>query len=83
MTTSTTALSIASAVVHPGPNGTEQITITVTGALAPAVAPAGNAASRTRPSVDRSSSYVPTGYVGTPMKLTTDDAGNTLVALST
>ena len=80
MTTTATNLSIVSAVVHPAGNGTEQITLVVRGALASTVTPAGRG-STMQPKSDVTSQYVPTGYVGNVVVLTTDDVADTFVSL--
>ena len=80
MTTTATNLSIISATVHPAGNGTEQITLVLRGALDTTVTPAGRGTTM-QPKSDVTSQYVPTGYVGNTVVLTTDDVADTFVSL--
>jgi len=80
MTTTTTNLAIVSATVHPAGNGAEQITLVLRGTLDSAVTPAGRGTTM-QPKSDVTSQYVPTGYVGNAVVLTTDDADDTFVSL--
>lgn len=74
MTTTTTALTVMSATVHPGTeHGTEQITIVLNGALGATVTPAGIASSTARPKDDRTSQYTMASLVGTTVNLVTTD----------
>lgn len=84
MSTTATTLKIKSATVHPGPNGTEQITIVINGALGATVTPAGIAASSVRPKDDKSVQYTMASMVDTDVVLTTTDhaTADTFVSLA-